>query len=106
MEPWIFRLLGFAILAAMVWSIVSLFRGGKELYCTSCGHQGKTRYGTRGSLLIEIVLWLCLIVPGLIYSIWRHSTKRPVCRACGADTIIPPQSPLAIKMRRDLAPKS
>jgi len=25
---------------------------------------------TRGSILIEIVLWLCFLVPGLIYFIW------------------------------------
>jgi hypothetical protein len=73
------------------------------LFCTTCGNDGPTRTHTKGSLAIEIVLWLCLIVPGLIYTIWRHTTRAEVCSSCGAATVVPRDSPIAVKMRKDLA---
>lgn len=68
---------------------------GPVRYCTSCGHQGKGRTKTRGSLLIEVVLWLCFLVPGLIYSIWRQGSKHKVCASCGASSLVPLNSPVA-----------
>lgn len=87
-----------------IWYGFAAARSGSEgrLFCTSCGSQGEGRTRTRGSFLIEIVLWLCLIVPGLIYSIWRMTTKARVCEACGASTLVPADSPMAMKMRREL----
>lgn len=84
-------------------SIGSSFMPGVSLFCTACGHEGPTRTVAKGSIGIEIVLWLCLLVPGLIYSIWRHSTKAEACTACGATALVPTTSPVAAKMRRDLA---
>jgi hypothetical protein len=69
--------------------------------CTTCGHKGATDTMTRGHLLIEIILWLCFIVPGLIYSIWRQSTKYEVCRQCEATTLISIDSPVARKFMAD-----
>ena len=66
----------------------------KQLICTACGTIGKPRTVTRGSIFIEIVLWLLFIVPGLIYSLWRPSTRRAVCAQCGAETLVPPNSPV------------
>lgn len=37
-----------------------------KLICTSCGHIGASKTITKGSILIEAVLWLCLLIPGLI----------------------------------------
>ena len=45
------------------------------------GRQAKADY--RGHLLIEIVLWCCFLLPGLIYTIWRHCSGYKGCRACG-----------------------
>lgn len=42
---------------------------GHAMVCTTCGHHGPTRQHTRGSIFIELVLWLLFIVPGLIYSL-------------------------------------
>lgn len=50
---------------------------------------------TRGHILIEIILWLCFLIPGVIYSIWRHSTRYDVCGSCGASTLVPVGSPVA-----------
>ena len=61
----------------------------KELICTNCGHKGEPKLITKGSILIELVLWLFLIVPGLIYSFWRHTSRYKGCPTCGAGREIP-----------------
>lgn len=65
----------------------------KELICATCGSRGTAKSVTKGSLLIEIVLWLCFIIPGLIYSIWRLSSRHKGCRTCGATNLVPLDSP-------------
>jgi hypothetical protein len=44
---------------------------GVSVVCPNCSHYAKVLPVNRGSLLIEIVLWLTFIIPGLLYSIWR-----------------------------------
>jgi hypothetical protein len=68
------------------------------MLCTLCGTTAKPVTRTQGALLIELILWLCMIVPGLIYSIWRHTTRAPVCPKCGSADIIPLDSPRAKKL--------
>lgn len=63
------------------------------MVCGRCGHRGDTRTVTRGSILIEIVLWLAFLIPGLIYSIWRLTTRQVACGACGATELVPETSP-------------
>lgn len=70
------------------------------VYCMHCGTIGKPRSETPGSILIELILWCCLIVPGLIYSAWRINARRSVCRACDSRDIIPADSPRAIAARQ------
>ena len=90
--------------AALVWAIRgSVGASGKRLYCTSCGYEGPGKTVTRGSILIEIILWLCFIVPGLIYSIWRQGSKYKACASCGARTLVPPESPVAQAQKRAMA---
>ncbi len=67
------------------------------MYCTSCGHIGKSKKKTPGSFFTELLLWMLLIVPGLIYSIWRLTARKKVCVNCGHPTVIPEGSPLAKK---------
>lgn len=93
-------LLGFGLVAAVRGSAGT---SGPVRYCTSCGHEGKGRTRTRGSLLIEIVLWLCFLIPGLIYSIWRQSSKYKACARCGASTLVPVNSPVAKAAKREMA---
>ena len=65
----------------------------KELICSACGTTGKPKTETRGSFVIEVILWLCFLVPGLIYTIWRLTTRGPVCRACEGKQLLPLTSP-------------
>lgn len=64
-----------------------------EFVCPACGTTGQPKLITRGNLLIEIILWLFLLIPGLIYSIWRLSTRYSACPTCGAAGMIPVDSP-------------
>ncbi|MEQ8511552.1 MAG: hypothetical protein RJP96_14830 [Algiphilus sp.] len=61
--------------------------------CTACGHAGSERTITRGSLAIEIILWLFFIVPGLIYSLWRMTSRYHVCPKCRHAAMIPADTP-------------
>lgn len=67
---------------------------GKPMVCITCGHHGATKSHTKGSFLLEVVLWLMFIVPGLIYSVWRVSSRSQVCASCGASTLVPADSPV------------
>jgi hypothetical protein len=61
--------------------------------CAACGHLGNPHLLTKGSLLMEVFLWCLFIIPGLIYSIWRHASRAYVCEACHADEPLPIDSP-------------
>jgi hypothetical protein len=50
-----------------------------EKFCPNCGTIGKPKKKTKGSFAIEVLLWLCFLIPGLIYSLWRMTSKVPVC---------------------------
>lgn len=63
--------------------------------CLKCGTVGTTKRFMKGSILIELFLWFLFIVPGLIYSIWRHSSVYQGCRKCGSSEVIPLDSPRA-----------
>jgi len=104
------------IVAVIGFVIYSVFKGkGRQasastagrafsgMHCMTCGVEGPTKTRTRGSIAIEVILWLCFLVPGLIYSVWRLTTRREVCASCGAENIIPIESPAAIQHRRVLA---
>jgi hypothetical protein len=69
-------------------------------YCTRCGAVGIPRSLTKGSILIEIALWLVFLIPGIIYSLWRLSTRAPVCPQCCSPEIIPTTSPRAQSLMR------
>ena len=55
----------------------------------------------RGTYLIKLVLWLCFLLPGIFYSIWRHTIRENVCRCCGGNTLVPPDSPRGKNYPRD-----
>jgi len=61
--------------------------------CANCGTIGKVKTHTQGSFLIEVVLWLFFLLPGLIYSIWRLTTRKEVCAACGSPNRVPINTP-------------
>jgi hypothetical protein len=99
--------LGLALLAYMASVIYRIFfprrgAGKGSKHCMTCGSDTDSVVHTRGSIWIELVLWLCFLVPGLIYSIWRHTSRGQVCHACGSSTLVPGDSPAAVAHRRTL----
>jgi|ERR1043166_3035908 hypothetical protein len=73
-------------------------------FCLSCGSIGAWAQGpSRGNPVIELLLWVCFLLPGLLYSLWRHTNLPQVCETCGSQELIPPDSPRAIYLRRRMA---
>ena len=56
--------------------------------CPNCKYNGEGKYRTKGSLLIEIILWLCFLLPGIIYTIWRLNSRGWVCPQCEFEHVI------------------
>lgn len=82
-----------AIFVVGVRALLSSRRSGEPLICTTCGAQtDMPQSKTRGSFVIEIVLWI-LVIPGLLYSLWRQSTRQKVCPSCGNATLILANTP-------------
>ncbi len=46
--------------------------------CSRCGPAGLPKTKVKGSIAIEIILWRCFTVPGLIYSLWRSTSDARV----------------------------
>lgn len=70
----------------------------KELICSQCGYVGNTKSYTPGSIVIEILMYCMFIIPGLIYSFWRISSRKKVCGSCGSQNLIPQDSPMGRKL--------
>jgi len=77
---------------------MSLWDMGKKI-CPNCGTVGTPVLKTQGSFIIEVFLWLMFIVPGLIYTVWRCSSRKYVCPKCGAENMVPLSSPRGKKIR-------
>lgn len=103
-----FSFIHWAMLALIVYILLIAVKGligagGKEMHCLDCGTQGKSEIHTPGHRFIEIILWICFIIPGLIYSIWRITARKHACRACGSQRLIPPNTPAAIAHKQQLS---
>lgn len=62
--------------------------------CASCGIVGNVRKKTQGSLAIEIALYVLFCAPGIIYTLWRMTSKKRVCGSCGSANIVSSLSPV------------
>lgn len=71
------------------------------MICERCGHVGQPKSKTDGSFLVEGCLWLFFLLPGLIYSIWRLSTRRKTCPVCDG-AMIPLNSPRGQLLQQQL----
>jgi hypothetical protein len=70
----------------------------KQQVCTTCGHIGIPKKIVKGSFGIEMILWLLFCLPGLIYTVWRLTTKADACPKCKNTTMIPIDSPMGQKL--------
>ena len=67
------------------------------MVCTQCGCTA-TETHTKGSFFIEVILWIFLCIPGLIYSIWRLTTRGKICSSCKSDKLVSANSPIGQRM--------
>jgi hypothetical protein len=67
----------------------------KDWFCAQCHTVGVPEWQTQGSFFIEIALYLLFCAPGLIYTIWRLTSKKRICPACHSTAIIRANSPAA-----------
>lgn len=67
----------------------------QPMFCPTCGTVAPPRRFTRGSFGVEVLCWLLFLLPGLLYSLWRLSSRYDGCSACGAPGLIPLSSPRA-----------
>jgi hypothetical protein len=70
----------------------------KLMLCTRCLSTVFPKTITPGSTLITIILLIFFFVPGVIYWIWRATSRYQICPACGSREIIPADSPQAIAL--------
>jgi hypothetical protein len=59
----------------------------KDQICETCGSVGTPKTHTPGSIYLELFLYFVMILPGLLYSAWRLSARKKVCRQCGGKTL-------------------
>ena len=59
-----------------------------EYICSSCGYEGKAKRRKRGSAALEWALWLTLLFPGPLYSIWRRVGVSKECPHCRKETML------------------
>ena len=68
------------------------------MICTTCGYVGYSERTIKGNIGVEIFLWSMFLLPGIIYSIYRSSTKMDACPKCKNPTMIPITSPVGEKL--------
>jgi ssDNA-binding Zn-finger/Zn-ribbon topoisomerase 1 len=62
--------------------------------CTQCGKQANPKVITKGNIFFEILLWICFLLPGVLYSIWRHASRIKGCPDCKTQTMVKKDSPI------------
>lgn len=93
----------FVVAILLLFILSRLGPAPKDFLCKSCGAVGPARRVTPGSFLLELILWLCFLVPGILYSIYRISLRHNACGNCLSRDIIPKDSPVAARMLSEKA---
>jgi hypothetical protein len=71
-------------------STSELFENTRDLRaCIHCEHVGRVEKESKGSCLLMIVLFLCFIVPGIIYMVWMLVNTGYRCPKCKTWGMIP-----------------
>lgn len=73
--------------------------GKNAMICTTCGSIGTPHTITRGSFMMEVGLWILILLPGILYSIWRLTTRYKACMQCGGGDLVPVHTPMGKKLR-------
>ena len=77
-----FSLLAIIAGAVAIFILQEKLKSLPVISCPNCKYSGPAQQITKGSMLIEIILYFLLIIPGLIYSSWRLSSRHLACPKC------------------------
>jgi ribosomal protein S27E len=67
-----------------------------EHYCTAC-HAYFARPAMRGNGWIELILYFCYFIPGVIYSVWRRGGNAKTCPNCKSNAVVSASSGSHVK---------
>lgn len=56
--------------------------------CSLCGYEGKPKRTKRGSAQMEWIIYLTVLVPGPLYSLYRRIGLKNICPNCTADRMV------------------
>ena len=76
-------------------------RNEAHYICSNCGYEGNPVSYTPGRFWMELLLWICFAIPGLIYSIWRLAGRKKVCPKCKAPNMVPLDTPMGHKLHKE-----
>jgi hypothetical protein len=66
-----------------------------RLVCTSCGHETDIPDRVKpGTGWLTATLLFLMVVPGVVYWVWRNTMKENRCPLCNRATLIPTASPI------------
>ena len=77
----------------------------RKVICSNCGTVETPKMKTKGSFIFELALWCCFLVPGILYSFWRISSRCKVCRKCDSPNLVPLDSPRGRELLGELRRK-
>jgi len=86
-EPWVIRPSSQMLRSTIGVGITRYSK--KTLVSPDCGNVGRMVSITKGSFLIETIIWLMFLIPRVLYSVWRFSTRIKGCSLCGSQHRIP-----------------
>lgn len=71
------------------------FHTEARFVCSSCGHQTDLADRVKpGSGWLTATLLCLMVVPGVVYWVWRHAMKEDRCPLCRRASLIPASSPI------------
>lgn len=72
--------------------------------CPNCYYVGKPKKIAKGEFILELILWLVGLIPGIIYSLWRFFNKREECPTCKAQNLLLLDSPRGMELWAHVLP--
>ncbi len=89
-----------------------LFSSNSQFYCKQCHTTGESKHKYAFNGFVELIVWAVFIpiaitmswlaiIPAILISIWRISSKQIICGACNSLDIIPTDSPAALQLAED-----
>lgn len=83
-----------------------MFESFKKFACKSCYHVGRPTLKFPGSAVVELILWLFFLIPGVLYTMWRRSSGKWSCSECGAIEIVSIDTPMGKKIVAEMSVKA